>query len=136
MAGIDSGDTPQGRFMMQSRFLHTNFNVLDLKKSIDFYRQALGLREMRRVIAPDGSFVIVFLGDGQTDYLLELTWMRDRKTPYDLGDNEFHIAFRVSDKKAAHNLHEKMGCICFENREMGLYFISDPDGYWIEILDR
>ncbi len=121
---------------MQTRFLHTNFNVFDLQKSIDFYREALGLREMRRIDAPDGSFTIVFLGDGQTDYRLELTWMRDRKTPYDLGDNEFHIAFRVPDKKAAHDLHEKMGCICFENREMGLYFINDPDGYWIEILDR
>ena len=121
---------------MQTRFLHTNFNVFDLQKSIDFYREALGLREVRRKTAPDGSFILVYLGDGQTDYLLELTWMRDRKTPYDLGDNEIHIAFRVPDKKAAHDLHEKMGCICFENRGMGLYFINDPDGYWIEILDR
>ena len=121
---------------MQSRFLHTNFNVFDLKKSIDFYGKALGLREIQRVNAPDGSFIIVFLGGGLTDYGLELPWMRDRKTPYDLGDNEFHIAFRVPDKKAAHDLHEKMGCICFENREMDLYFINDPDGYWIEILDR
>ena len=121
---------------MNARFLHTNFNVFDLQKSIDFYHRALGLSEVRRVNAPDGSFVIVFLGDGQTDYGLELTWMRDRKEPYNLGDNEIHIAFRVPDKKAAHALHERMGCICYENRDMDLYFISDPDGYWIEILDR
>ncbi|MCI1954984.1 MAG: VOC family protein [Oscillospiraceae bacterium] len=121
---------------MHARFLHTNFNVLDLEKSIRFYREALGLREVRRVNAPDGSFVIAFLGDGETDYGLELTWMRDRKEPYNLGDNEIHIAFRVPDKKAAHDLHERMGCICYENRDMDLYFISDPDGYWIEILDR
>ena len=119
---------------MQSRFLHTNFNVFDLDKSIRFYNEALGLKEVRRTVAPDGSFIIVYLGDGRTDYNLELTWMRDRKEPYDLGDNEIHIAFRVPDKKAAHELHKRMGCICFENHEMDLYFISDPDGYWVEIL--
>ena len=119
---------------MQSHFLHTNFNVLNLDRSIRFYAEALGLKEVRRVNAPDGSFIIAFLGDGETDYGLELTWMRDRKEPYNLGDNEIHIAFRVPAKAAAHALHEKMGCICYENPQMDLYFINDPDGYWIEIL--
>ncbi len=121
---------------MKAKFLHTNFNVFDLDKSLQFYREALGFEEARRVASPDGSFIIVFLGDGETGYQLELTWLRDRKEPYDLGDNEIHLAVRVEDKKAAHALHERMGCICFENKEMDLYFISDPDGYWIEILDR
>lgn len=121
---------------MTSRFLHTSFNVFDLEKSIAFYQQALGLKEVRRKTASDGSFTLVFMGDGETDYLLELTWLRDRKKPYDLGDNEIHIAFRVPDIQAAHELHSQMGCICFENKEMGLYFIQDPDGYWIEILDH
>lgn len=67
---------------------------------------------------------------------MELTWLRGRREPYNLGDNESHIAFFVEDKAAAHALHAQMGCICFENQEMGLYFISDPDGYWLEILDR
>lgn len=120
---------------MTSRFLHTNLNVLHLERSLAFYREALGLREVRRKEAPDGSFQIVFLGDGQTDYQLELTWLRDRTEPYDLGDNESHIAFRVPDRQQAYALHEKMGCICYENKEMGLYFIEDPDGYWLEILD-
>lgn len=119
---------------MQSHFLHTNFNVLNLDRSIRFYAEALGLKEVRRVNAPDESFIIAFLGDGETDYGLELTWMRDRKEPYNLGDNEIHIAFRVPDIAAAHALHEKMGCICYENPQMDLYFINDPDGYWIEIL--
>ena len=87
-------------------FLHTNLNVLDLDKSLAFYRQALGLREARRVVPEDGSFVIVFLEDGHTGYQLELTWLRDRREPYNLGDNEFHLAFRVEDKAAAHALHE------------------------------
>ena len=60
--------------------------------------------------------------------------MRDRKEPYSLGDNEFHLAFVVDDFAAAHALHQKMGCICFENPAMGIYFIHDPDDYWIEIL--
>lgn len=119
---------------MTCSFLHTNLTVLDLQKSLDFYRQALGLTEVRR-IEGDG-FSIVFLGDGNTDHLLELTHYHDRTRPYDLGDNEIHLAVRVPDRDAAHQLHAQMGCICFENTDMGLYFINDPDGYWIEILDH
>ncbi len=120
---------------MESRFLHANLNVLDLEKSINFYHQALGLHEVRRKEAKDGSFILAFLEDGKSDFQLELTWLRDRKKPYDLGDNEHHLAFRVESKEKAHELHQKMDCICYENKEMGLYFISDPDGYWLEILD-
>ena len=53
---------------MKSSFLHTNINVLDLDKSLAFYSQALGLFEVKRISAPDGSFVLVFLSDGTTDY--------------------------------------------------------------------
>ncbi|OPY91939.1 MAG: Lactoylglutathione lyase [Syntrophaceae bacterium PtaU1.Bin231] len=119
---------------MKFRFDHNNINVLDLDRSLKFYREALGLVEDRRKIAPDGSFVLVFLGDGQTAHKIELTWLRDRKEPYNLGEGEFHLAVRTDDYDGAHALHEKMGCICYENRAMGLYFIADPDGYWIEIL--
>lgn len=116
------------------RFAHNNLNVLDLEKSMAFYEKALGLRETRRITPPDGSFVIVYLGDGQSGHLLELTWLRDRTEPYNLGENEFHLAFTTDDYAGAHALHEKMGCICFENPEMGIYFISDPDGYWLEVI--
>jgi lactoylglutathione lyase len=119
---------------MKFRFDHNNVNVLDLDKSLKFYREALGLVEDRRKVAPDGSFILVFLGDGQTAHKLELTWLRDRKEPYNLGEGEFHLAVRTDDYNGAHALHEKMGCICYENPAMGLYFIADPDGYWIEIL--
>ncbi len=121
---------------MKSTFLHFNFNVFDLEKSLAFYSKALGLTEKRRKTAADGSFILVYLTDGSTDFELELTWMRDRKEPYNLGDNEIHLAVRVPDKQEAYELHKSMGCICFENHEMDLYFINDPDGYWIEILDR
>ena len=117
---------------VQFRFCHNSVNVLDLERSLEFYRKALGLVPVKRKEFP--GFTLVFLGDGKTEHLLELTWLHDRKEPYDLGDNERHLAFRVDDLEEAHGLHEAMGCICFENKEMGLYFIEDPDGYWIEIL--
>jgi lactoylglutathione lyase len=121
---------------MKFQFAHNNFNVLDLERSLAFYREALGLEEVRRHEAADGSFVLVFLGDGKTPHQLELTWMKDRLEPYNLGDNEFHLAFRVDDFDEAHRLHEKMGCICFENKKMGIYFINDPDDYWLEIIPQ
>ena len=115
-------------------FNHYNFNVADLEKSIAFYNEALGLTPVSRKEASDGSFQIVFLGDGKTDVRLELTWLRDHPQPYDLGECEFHLALQAEDYEAAHAKHEKMGCICFENPSMGIYFISDPDGYWLEII--
>lgn len=119
---------------MHFTFAHNNFNVLNLDKSLAFFKEALQLRQVRRYEAPDGSFILVYLGDGTTPHQLELTWMRDRQEPYNLGDNEFHLAFRVDDFDASHTLHEQMGCICFENKAMGIYFIHDPDDYWIEIV--
>ena len=119
---------------MQFRFAHNNLNVLDLEKSLAFYTRALGLQEMGRKEASDGSFTLVFLGDGETTHQLELTWLRGRTQPYNLGDNEIHLAFHVDDFAAAHALHAEMGCICYENPGMGIYFIADPDGYWIEII--
>ncbi len=113
---------------------HNNVNVFDLEKSLAFYREALGLVEVRRKVAEDGSFILAFLGDETTSHRIELTWLRDWKEPYNLGDNEFHIAFKVDDYAAAHELHQKMGCICYENEKMGIYFINDPDGYWLEII--
>lgn len=114
-------------------FAHTNYNVMDLEKSMKFYEEALGLTEKRRVERE--AFTIVYLGDQSTDYLLELTWLRDWEKPrYDLGDNEFHLALRVNDYDAAYQKHKDMGVICYENPGMGIYFIADPDGYWIEVI--
>ena len=122
---------------MKFTFAHNNINVVDLDKSIDFYRKALGLEVLRTKTAEDGSFKLTFMGDGVTEHQLELTWLRDLgKDAYDLGDNEIHLAFAVDDMEAAHALHEEMGCICFENPKMGIYFIEDPDGYWSEIISK
>ena len=119
---------------MQFSFAHYNYNVLNLEKSLAFYKDALGLEEVSRMEAEDGSFIIVYLGDGKTNFNLELTWLRDWDRPYNLGDNEVHLAFTVEDFDAAHAKHKEMGCICFENEAMGIYFINDPDGYWLEIV--
>ena len=119
---------------MKFSFYHNNINVFDLEKSIDFYQKALGLTITREKEAEDGSFKLVFLGDNTTPHLLELTWLRDMDRPYELGDNEIHLAFTVDDYDAAHAKHAAMDCICFENPSMGIYFISDPDGYWLEII--
>ncbi len=117
---------------MQFTFKHTNFNVLNLERSMAFYKDALGLTEVRRIEKPD--FTIVYLGDGVSDFQLELTWLKDRKEPYNLGENEFHTAFSVADMEAALEKHKQMGCVAYENPAMGIYFIVDPDGYWLEVV--
>lgn len=116
------------------KFDHFNFNVLDLERSLEFYSKALELTPVRTKEAQDGSFRLVFLGDGETNFRLELTWMRDRTEPYDLGEQEFHLAFRTDRYDELLERHRAMGCVCFENPEMGIYFIEDPDGYWIEMV--
>ena len=117
---------------MNFTMVHNNLNVLDLQKSLDFYENALGLKETRR--KEGDGFILVYLSGGSASHQLELTWLRDMDTPYDLGDNEIHLAFETDDFEAAHAMHREMGCICYENEAMGIYFIEDPDGYWLEII--
>lgn len=132
---MDQVDSTQNEGVPQFRFAHNNFNVVDLEKSLAFYREALGLQVLRRREGAD--FTIVFMGDKVSGHQLELTWVKSFNKPaYNLGDNEFHLAFVTDDYQAAHALHEKMHCICYENKGMGIYFIADPDGYWLEIVPR
>ena len=117
---------------MEFKFAHNNINVLDIDKSIEFYKEALSLEVTREIINED--FKIVYLGDKNTKHLLELTWLKDWKKPYNLGDNEFHLAFVTDDFEGALKKHKEMNVVCFENNDMGIYFISDPDGYWLEVI--
>ncbi|MGN0968333.1 MAG: VOC family protein [Oscillospiraceae bacterium] len=119
---------------MKFRFDHFNFNVFDLEKSIAFYSEAFGLVKLSEIEAEDHSFKIVFLGDEKTGFRLELTWLRDRTEPYNLGDLEYHLAIRTDAFDDAFKKHQEMGAVCFENPSMGVYFVNDPDGYWIEVL--
>lgn len=117
---------------MNYKMIHENYNVADLGRSLAFYEKALGLKERRR-IRGDG-FIIVYVGNDQSDFELELTWLEGHPQSYNLGECEFHLAFRTDDYEASHKLHSEMGVICFENPSMGIYFITDPDGYWLEIV--
>jgi len=119
---------------MKFTLTHSNINVIDLSKSLDFYKKALGMDVIKSHKAADGSFELAYLSDSSSSHQLELTWLRDKDAPYELGDNESHIAFKTDDYAAAFALHKEMGCICYENTDMGIYFIEDPDGYWLEIL--
>lgn len=119
---------------MKFKMVHENYNVKDLDAALKFYEEALGLTERRRKVSEDGSFIIVYVGNETTPFELELTWLKDHPQAYDIGEEEFHLAFHVDDYEGAHALHKKMGCICFENPSMGIYFIQDPDGYWLEII--
>ena len=96
---------------IKSKFDHFNINVTNLERSIAFYEQALGLKEHHRKESSDGSFTLVYLTDGSTGFLLELTCLKEHP-----------------------QYHKENGWVCFENTAMGLYFINDPDDYWIEIL--
>ena len=94
---------------IKGRFDHFNINVTDLDRSLAFYREALGLHEIKRKEAADGSF--------------------------ELGENESHLCLRVEgDYDAVREYHRSRGWVCYENHDMGLYFINDPDDYWIEVL--
>ncbi len=117
---------------MEFTFKHNNINVANMEKSLDFYEKALNLKPIKRI--DKEAFTIVYLSDGSSAHKLELTCMKNHPEAYNLGENEIHLALSASDYEAAHALHKEMGCICYENDSMGIYFIVDPDGYWVEIL--
>ena len=85
---------------MRFRMVHENFNIVDLDRSLAFYDKALGLKEKRRKVGKDGSFILVYLVDECDEFELELTWLADHPEPYNLGDEEFHLAFKVDDYEA------------------------------------
>ena len=121
---------------MQFKYTHTSIMVLDLERSLKFYEETFGLTPKREILAEDGSYKLIFLGEETTNFRLELAWFRDRKEPYNLGDNNLHchVGFLVDDYDAAHKKHSEMGCITHDEPERGIYFIADPDGYWMEVV--
>lgn len=114
-------------------FAHFNFNVLSLERSLAFYEKALDLKKLHGFRIPDTGD-IVYVGNEGERFELELTQLDGRTEPYDLGECEFHLAFATDRYEEYHRRHAEMGCICLENPEVGVYFIEDPDGYWIEIV--
>lgn len=121
---------------MRVRPIHHNVHVLDLDTSIAWYEKALNMHVDRRKGPSDGSWEIVFLRSDDSDFEFELTWNRGRTEPYVNGGEDTHVAVTVDDVEAARALHEEMGCVCYVNEAMNLYFIEDPDGVWYEILSE
>ena len=119
---------------MKAHIIHWCIHVLDKEASIAFYERALGFRVTREMGPNDGSWSNTYLVNDQSPFEIELTWNRGRTEPYANGGRDTHIAFEVDDFDAYRKLHEEMDCIVFDNPRMGLYFIADPDGSWIEIL--
>lgn len=119
---------------MKAKMVHECIRVLDLDKSLAFYEKALGLKVIDRMGPDDGSWENVFIGNDESDFQMELTWNRGRTEPYNNGGRDTHLAFEVDDIEAFRAVHEEMDCICFVNEKMGLYFIEDPDGCWLEIV--
>lgn len=123
------------------RFLHTMIRVGDLDASIKFYRDLLGMNELRRKDFPEGRFTLVFLGygDESENTVLELTHNWDTKE-YQLGNGFGHLAIEVEDVYAAcERIRSQGGKIVREAGPMKhgssvLAFVEDPDGYKIELL--
>ncbi len=114
------------------KLAHFNLNVLNFKKSIKFYKEALDL-EIKKEYKKD-NLTFVYLTDKKTDFTIELTHLSDRNEKYKLGDNEIHLAVKAENFVESYERHKKMDSICYESKEMGIYFITDPDRYWIEII--
>lgn len=129
--------------MRRFNMAHTMIRVLDLERSLAFYNQALGFEEIRRNDQPENEFTLVFLGDGTADsHQLELTYNYGQVVPYDLGTAYGHLAVVVDDLEAAHAEHKAKGYKPTEPKGLSgdgnprFYFITDPDGYKIEIIQK
>ena len=118
------------------KFYHCNHSVLNMERSIKFYEEHLGLEKYRDIIAYQGALRLVFMKDKQTNFSLELTWNRDHTSPYELGEKEFHVALYADNFEEIYEKHKAAGIIVSENLEIGIYFIEDPDGYIIEIVNE
>lgn len=116
------------------KLAHTMIRVRDLDRSLAFYEGFLGLTETRRMNLGDEA-TLVYLGDGETDYLIELTWNADGRD-YELGDQFGHLALFTDDLEAVVRQVEERGWWYRRSRPDGsrYIFVKDPDGYDIEIL--
>lgn len=114
---------------------HVCIRVFDLSKSITFYQETLNLTIQRELDMPDRGWKLVFLGDGVTDYQLELCREVNRTRPYQLGDDTPHVALVAEEFDALKAKHQAMGLV-FDELASGIYFIKDPDGHILEILPK
>ncbi|WP_374829027.1 VOC family protein [Paenochrobactrum pullorum] len=125
-----------------AKAIHSMIRVLDEQKSVDFYAGAFSLKIAERIEFE--AFTLVYLRNEENDFELELTINKGREIPYDLGDGYGHLAFVVDDLNAE---HKRMTALGFASRDIvefkngdtlvaRFFFISDPDGYKIEVIQR
>ncbi len=125
-----------------ARYIHSMIRVLDEARSLAFYQTAFGLTVAERLDFP--AFTLIYLANDQAEVELELTVNKDRTTPYDLGDGYGHIAFSVADLDAEHARFTTAGLAPGKLVDFApdgtviarFFFVTDPDGYKIEVLQR
>ena len=125
-----------------AKAIHSMIRVLDLDRSVSFYREAFGLEEADRIDFDD--FTLVYLSNPESEFELELTLNKGQTEPYDLGNGYGHVAFSVENVESERRRFEESG---FEPRRLvelekdghvlgKFFFVQDPDGYQIEVLQR
>jgi lactoylglutathione lyase len=124
---------------MKYNIVHGCIRVMDLQKSLDFYMKALCLKEVRRKDFPEHKFTLVYLSDEAGNFEIEITYNYNPEKPYELGNGFSHFALTVENLEESHLTHKNMG---YEVTDLkGLpgsapkyYFVTDPDGYKVEII--
>ena len=124
---------------MSYQMIHSCIRVMDLEKSETFYREALGFEVDRRKDFPEYKFVLSYMRSQGSDFELELTCNHDQLEPYELGNGYSHLAVGVSDLEASHKKHEGMGFAPkplkgLPGQGAQFYFLTDPDGYLVEVV--
>ncbi|XUY26193.1 VOC family protein [Agrobacterium sp. rho-8.1] len=125
-----------------AKLIHSMVRVLDEKRSVGFYSQAFGLGIAERF--EFDTYTLVYLSNAEGDFELELTINKGREVPYALGDGYGHIAVSVDDVEAEHARLTELGLVvgkiinaAYRGGPFAKYFfICDPDGYKIEVLER
>ena len=124
---------------MEYNLVHACIRVMDLDKSLEFYKKALSLNEVKRLDFADYKFTLVYLSDDSHKFEIELTYNYDTKEPYEIGNGFAHFALTVKNLETSHEFHKSMGLETTELKGLPgekpkYYFITDPDGYKIEII--
>ena len=124
---------------MGVKMLHTCIRVTNLEESLRFYKEALGLVEIRRKDFPEHKFTLVYLSSEIGEHEIELTYNYDREKPYEIGDGYSHIAIGVDELEASRQKQITLGYEVTElkglpGEQSRYYFVTDPDGYKVEVI--
>ena len=124
-----------------AKLIHSMIRVRDLNRSIAFYREAFGLEESHRLEFP--TFTLLYLLERESGCEIELTWNKGQAEPYTHGTGYGHVAFCVDDLAGHRESLLRHGYTAGDIKSLDspggsarFYFVSDPDGYKIEVLER